>query len=54
MMPWQTVIPGLASPFDAPVGPGSWPDHIVFVVLFCALVDFIKHCCIKIAKAHFF
>lgn len=42
MMPWQTVIPGLASPFDAPSGPGSWPDHIVFVVLFCALVDFIK------------
>lgn len=42
MMPWQVVLPGLASPFDAPPGPGSWPDHLVFVVLFCALVDFVK------------
>ncbi len=42
MMPWQVVLPGLASPFDASPGPGSWPDHLVFVVLFCALVDFVK------------
>ncbi|MEO5988915.1 MAG: glycosyltransferase family 2 protein [Candidatus Eisenbacteria bacterium] len=42
MMPWQVVLPGLASPFDASPGPGSWPDRLVFVVLFCALVDFVK------------
>lgn len=42
MSPWSWVLPGLASPFEALAWPPSGADRIVFAVLFCALVDFVK------------
>ena len=42
MSPWAFLLPGFVSPIDGATWPGTWSDHLVFVVLFCALVDFVK------------
>jgi len=42
MNPWSFLLPGFVSPIDGSSWPGTWSDHLVFVVLFCALVDFVK------------
>jgi cellulose synthase/poly-beta-1,6-N-acetylglucosamine synthase-like glycosyltransferase len=42
MNPWALLVPGFASRLEGLSWPGSTADRIVFVVLFCALVDFVK------------
>lgn len=42
MMPWETLLPGWSSPLEQASGGSSWPEPVVFAVLFCALVDFVK------------
>ncbi len=36
------LLPGFVSPVEASHWPGSWPGPLLFAVLFCALVDFVK------------
>jgi cellulose synthase/poly-beta-1,6-N-acetylglucosamine synthase-like glycosyltransferase len=40
--PWALLVPGFASRLEGLSWPGSTADRIVFAVLFCALVDFVK------------
>jgi cellulose synthase/poly-beta-1,6-N-acetylglucosamine synthase-like glycosyltransferase len=40
--PWALLVPGFASRLEGLSWPGSTADRIVFMVLFCALVDFVK------------
>ncbi len=42
MNPWALLVPGFASRLEGLSWPGSTADRIVFTVLFCALVDFVK------------
>ncbi len=42
MMPWETLLPGWSSPLEQASSSSSWPEPVVFAVLFCALVDFVK------------
>ena len=42
MSPWQLLFPAFGSPLEDVRHSGAWPEHLVFVVLFCALVDFVK------------
>jgi len=42
MNPWAMLVPGFASALEGLSWPGTTADHIVFTVLFCALVDFAK------------
>jgi len=39
---WSLLLPGFASPFAGLAWPGAGAGRLVFVVLFCALVDFVK------------
>ncbi|MFN8586335.1 MAG: glycosyltransferase [Candidatus Eisenbacteria bacterium] len=42
MTEWMRWMVGGAVPLEGTAWPGSWSDPIVFAVLFCALVDFVK------------
>ena len=42
MTPWWPWHHSLSAPFAAPVSWGDWTNNIMFVVLFCILVDFVK------------
>ncbi|HEV2104521.1 MAG TPA: glycosyltransferase [Candidatus Eisenbacteria bacterium] len=42
MTPWSFLFPGLAAPLEGPLRMHTWSDRLVFAVLFCALVDFVK------------
>ena len=42
MTPWSLLLPGFASGLDGLSWPGTLADRLVFTVLFCALVDFVK------------
>lgn len=42
MNPWSLLLPGFAAALDGLRWPGGLADRLVFVVLFCALVDFVK------------
>jgi cellulose synthase/poly-beta-1,6-N-acetylglucosamine synthase-like glycosyltransferase len=42
MNPWALLVPGLVSRFDGVSWPATPADRLVFAVLFCALVDFVK------------
>jgi len=39
---WSLVLPGFASPFEWLSWPATGAGRLVFVALFCALVDFVK------------
>lgn len=39
---WSLLAPGFVSPLDGAVTASGWSGHLLFVVLFCALVDFVK------------
>lgn len=39
---WSLLAPGFVSPLDGAAATGGWPGHLLFVVLFCTLVDFVK------------
>ena len=39
---WSLLVPGFVSPLDGAATTGGWPGHLLFVVLFCTLVDFVK------------
>lgn len=39
--PWELLTPWLAPP-PGPLALGGWTQNLVFVVLFCGLVDFVK------------
>lgn len=42
MSPWSLLVPGFGSALEGLHWPGGVADRLVFVVLFCALVDFAK------------
>ncbi|HUK63145.1 MAG TPA: glycosyltransferase family 2 protein, partial [Dongiaceae bacterium] len=42
MNPFSLLVPAFASRLEGLSWPGSTADHVVFAVLFCALVDFVK------------
>jgi cellulose synthase/poly-beta-1,6-N-acetylglucosamine synthase-like glycosyltransferase len=42
MTPWWPWNAWLTPPPDAPLSLGGWTQNLVFVVLFCILVDFVK------------
>jgi cellulose synthase/poly-beta-1,6-N-acetylglucosamine synthase-like glycosyltransferase len=42
MTPWQHLLPDAFSTIEQTRWFGKWTDPLVFVVLFCALVDFVK------------
>ncbi len=39
---WSLLAPGFVSPLDGATTASGWSGHLLFVVLFCALVDFVK------------
>lgn len=39
---WLQFLPAWLAPLEAATGAGSWSNPVVFTVLFCALVDFVK------------
>jgi len=39
---WSLLVPGFVSPLDGAASASGWSGHLLFVVLFCALVDFVK------------
>lgn len=39
---WSLLVPGFVSPLDGASAAPGWSGHLLFVVLFCALVDFVK------------
>ena len=39
---WSLLVPGFVSPLDGASTATGWSGHLLFVVLFCALVDFVK------------
>lgn len=39
---WSLLVPGFVSPLDGASPAPGWSGHLLFVVLFCALVDFVK------------
>lgn len=42
MSPWSALLPGFAAALEGLHWPGGLADRLVFAVLFCALVDFVK------------
>ena len=42
MNPWSLLLPGFAAALEGLRWPGGLADRMVFLVLFCALVDFVK------------
>ena len=42
MTPWWPWQPWLSASAESANGPGLWTDGLVFVVLFCIVVDFVK------------
>jgi cellulose synthase/poly-beta-1,6-N-acetylglucosamine synthase-like glycosyltransferase len=42
MNPWAMLVPGFAAALEGLRWPGVLADRLVFVILFCALVDFVK------------
>ncbi len=42
MNPWSLLLPGFGAALDGLRWPGGLADRLVFAVLFCALVDFVK------------
>lgn len=41
-MSWEWMGPPWFTPLESSASGGSWPEPVVFAVLFCALVDFVK------------
>lgn len=39
---WSLLVPGFVSPLDGASAAPGWSGHLLFAVLFCALVDFVK------------
>lgn len=39
---WSLLVPGFVSPLDGATAAHGWSGHLLFAVLFCALVDFVK------------
>lgn len=39
---WSLLVPGFVSPLDGAAVATGWSGHLLFAVLFCALVDFVK------------
>lgn len=42
MNPWSFAFPSWISPLEETGRMGTWSGHLIFVLLFCALVDFVK------------
>jgi cellulose synthase/poly-beta-1,6-N-acetylglucosamine synthase-like glycosyltransferase len=52
MAPWTLLLPGFAAALEGLRWPGGLADRLVFLVLFCALVDFTKLLIELLGRAH--